>query len=261
MIKVENLSFKYSDGTRALSGIDLTIKSGETLIVAGSNGSGKSTLARHLNGLYLPTEGTVWVKGVSTKEDSSHALKHVGMVFQNSDDQIVDMTVEDDVAFGPENLGLSDREIEERIEEALETMRLSDLRDRSPYVLSGGQKKRLAIAGVLAMKPECVVLDEPLSGLDYPSEKSLLNELSKLRSQGYTLVITCTNLEDIWTLADRLVVLENGTIRKEGNPLELIFQGVEDLGVREPSIFKVLRTLREQKLVSDNFDIRCAAQI
>lgn len=261
MIEVENLSFEYSDGTRALSNINLTIRSEETTIIAGANGSGKSTLARHLNGLYHPDEGTVWVKGVSTEQDGSHAREHVGMVFQNPDDQIAGMTVRDDVAFGPENLGLPEREIEKRVEKALRTMKLSGLEDKSPHLLSGGQKKRLAIAGVLAMKPDCILLDEPLSGLDYPSRKSLLSELSKLKSRGYTLIITCTNLEDVWSLADRLIILEDGTVRRKGNPTDLIFRGVEDLGVREPSVFKVVRVLEKSGLMSADLDAPRVARL
>lgn len=245
MIEVENLSFRYPDGTRALSHVHLNIQSGETVLIAGPNGSGKTTLARHFNALYLPTEGSVRVKGVPTHQDELHARLHVGMVFQNPDDQIVGSTVENDIAFGPENLKLSPSDVGERVEEAIQIMRLNDLRDRSPHLLSEGQKRRVAIAGVLAMKPECIVFDELLSGLDLPSRTSLIDELIKLKGLGYTLVVLCTDLEDIWCLADRLVIMRNGSIVKKGNPSKLILKGVESHGVREPVIFKLFRSLRE----------------
>lgn len=245
MIEVENLSFRYPDGTQALSHVDLNIRSGEMVLIAGPNGSGKTTLARHFNALYLPTEGSVLVKGVPTYQDELHARLHVGMVFQNPDDQIVGSTVEKDIAFGPENLGLSPSEIRERVDEAIEITGISDLRDKSPYLLSEGQKRRVAIAGVLAMKPECIIFDEPLSGLDLPSRTSLIDELAKLKGLGYTLVVLCTDLEDVWCLADRLVLMRDGSIVKEGKPSELILEGVENHGVREPVIFKLFRALRE----------------
>lgn len=245
MIDVEDLSFRYPDGTLALSHVHLNIQSGETVLIAGPNGSGKTTLARHFNALYLPTEGSVRVKGVPTNQDEFHARLHVGMVFQNPDDQIVGSTVENDIAFGPENLKLSPSEVGERVEEAIQIMGLSDLKNRSPHLLSEGQKRRVAIAGVLAMKPECIVFDELLSGLDLPSRTSLIDELIKLKNLGYTLVVLCTDLEDIWTLADRLVIMMDGNIVKEGKPSELILEGVESHGVREPVIFKLFRALKE----------------
>ncbi len=244
MIEVEDLSFMYPDGTQALSHVSLDIQSGETVLIAGPNGSGKSTLARHFNALYLPTEGSVRVKGVSTYQDELHARIHVGMVFQNPDDQIVGSTVEKDIAFGPENLGLSPSEVKERVEEVIQLMGLGDLRGKSPHLLSEGQKRRVAIAGVLAMKPGCIVFDELFSGLDLPSRTSLIDELVKLKGLGYTLVVFCTDLEDVWCLADRLMIMENGGIVKEGKPLELILEGVENHGVCEPAIFKLFRAFR-----------------
>lgn len=239
MIELENVSFKYPDGTEALSDVSLSVGSKETLLIAGPNGSGKSTVGRHLNALYLPEEGTVKVKGVPTHQDERHARIHVGLVFQNPEDQIVGSTVRDDIAFGPENLGLSSSEVEERVEESIRIMKLKDLKDKSPHLLSEGQKKRLAIAGVLAMKPECIVFDELLTGLDLPSQKSLFKELKNLKNLGHTIILLCTDLEEVWRLADRLVIMQNGKIVKEGEPFEVIQDGLERYGVREPSVFKI----------------------
>lgn len=238
MIELENVSFKYPDGTEALSKVSLSIDAGETVLIAGPNGSGKSTVARHLNALYLPDRGSVFVKGVSTEEDERHARLHVGLVFQNPDDQIVGSTVRDDIAFGPENLGLSASKVEERVEEAVRVMRLNDLREKSPHLLSEGQKKRVAIAGVLAMKPKCIVFDELLTGLDLPSQTSLQRELKKLKELDHTLVLFCTTLEEVWRMANRLVIMQDGSIVKDGKPADVIEKGLERYGVRQPPAFR-----------------------
>ncbi|KXA97041.1 hypothetical protein AKJ37_03875 [candidate division MSBL1 archaeon SCGC-AAA259I09] len=243
MIAVDNVSYTYPEGTRALSGVDLRVRDGENLLIAGPNGSGKSTLAYHLNGLLLPTKGEVLVKGVPTRGNEKHARLHVGMVFQNPDDQIVGNTVREDVAFGPENLGLPRSEVEERVEEAMETMELRDFEDKSPHLLSGGQKRRVSIAGVLAMRPECLVLDDPLAGLDLGAAASVFRELAKLGERGYTIVTLSHRLERLWRLADRIIVLNEGRIVRMGTPSELFSDGVEGLGIGMPASWMVLRAL------------------
>lgn len=251
MIETKNLSYTYPDGTRALSNIDLHIRSGETVLIAGPNGSGKSTLARHFNALLLPTEGEVLVEGVPTHRDELRARLLVGMVFQNPDDQIVGTTVGSDIAFGPENLGLSTHEIEERVEEAIHLMGLEELRDRSPHLLSEGQKRKVAIAGVLAMRPECLVLDDPLSGLDLPSISSLTHELTKLKERGYTIVFLSHRMEGLWRLANRLMIMNGGRIVEEGAPSELLLEGIGRYGIGEPASWKALRALRGRIDIED----------
>lgn len=246
MIELRDVSYRYSDGTEALRDVSLRVERGRTLLVAGSNGSGKSTMARLMNGLLKPTEGEVLVNGTSTREDNLHSRLKVGLVFQEAEDQLVAETVERDAAFGPENLGLDRAEVEERVDESLKTTGLLELRDRSPHLLSGGQRKRLALAGVLAMRPECVVLDEPLNGLDAPSRRSLLAEVERLESLGYTVVVISQDLEEVWRLADDMVVMQGGEVAASGDPVDLILNGVEKFGVRDPVMAPVLRALREQ---------------
>lgn len=247
MIELKNVSFTYPDGTKALSNMSLNVESGETMLIAGPNGSGKSTVARHLNALYLPDDGSVLVKGVPTHEDESHARLHVGLVFQNPDDQIVGNTVKEDIAFGPENLNLSPSEVEDRVETSLKIMKLNELKEKSPHLLSEGQKKRVAIAGVLAMNPECIVFDELLTGLDLPSQTSLLKKLKNLKELGHTLILLCTTLEEVWQLADRLVIMQNGTIVRKGDPSKIIEDGLENYGIRQPpsSKFSTGKTEKE----------------
>lgn len=254
MISLENVSFTYSDGTRALEEIDLKIEDGETLLILGPNGSGKSTLSRLLNGLILPTEGTVLIDGVPTESDDLHARKKVGLVFQNPDDQIVCNSVEEDVSFGPENLGLNREEIEARVNSSIEALGLDDLREKSPFLLSGGQKKKVAIAGVLAMKPEYIVFDDPLSGLDYPSISDLLDEMAKLKRKGYTQVILSHRADKVWRLADGVVVLEGGKIERVGELSEFAFKGLSQYGIDAPSAWKVLHILSGQSDIEDSLE-------
>lgn len=246
MIRTKNLSYTYPNGTLALTNINLHIQSGETLLIVGPNGSGKSTLARHFNALLLPTKGEVLVEGIPTHRDELHARLLVGMVFQNPDDQIVGNTVSNDIAFGPENLGLSVHEIDERVNEAIHVMGLEELRNQSPYLLSEGQKRKVAIAGVLAMRPECIVLDDPLSGLDQPSISSLTHELTKLKERNYTIIFLSHRTQGLWRLADRLMIMNEGRIVKEGVPSNILQDGIRRYGISEPSSWKALRALRGQ---------------
>jgi len=234
IIRVENLHFAYNAESEhpivALRDINLEIQRGEYLAIIGHNGSGKTTLAKHLNALLIPTEGDVWVKGMNTK-DRSHLRdirSAVGMVFQIPDNQIVATTVEEDVAFGPENLGLPPEEIRERVDWALGIVDMLPFRKRAPHLLSAGQKQRVAIAGVMAMKPECLVLDESTTYLDPAGRREVLDVVRRLNEEEGVTVVTITHFmnEAVW--ADRVIVLERGRIVMEGPPRE-VFGQVERL--------------------------------
>lgn len=233
IIEVNKLSHRFSNGLLGLDGIDLSVKKGEFVVIAGRNGSGKTTLLRHLNALLLPTSGTVRIGGVSVQDDPARARRIVGMVFQDSDSQIVCETVREDVAFGPENLYLERDEIEKRTSEALNVTGLSGLADAGPHILSGGEKRRLAVAGVLAMMPEVLVFDEPFSNLDYPGTRDVLRQITGLHRAGRTIIVTTHDLEKIIAHAGRLLIMEKGKIARDGIP-EKIISSVETFGVREP---------------------------
>lgn len=233
IIEICNLSHRFSNGFLGLDSIDLSIEKGEFIVIAGRNGSGKTTLLRHLNALLLPTSGTVKIAGVSVTDDPLRARWIVGMVFQESDSQIVCETVREDVAFGPENLCLERNEIEKRVSEALNITGLSGLAGMRTHFLSGGEKKRLAIAGVLAMTPEVLVFDEPFSNLDFPGTREVLTQMISLHKSGKTIIVTTHDLEKIIAHAGRLLIMENGRIARDGVP-EKIIPGVERFGVREP---------------------------
>ncbi|MDY6779992.1 MAG: ABC transporter ATP-binding protein, partial [Halobacteria archaeon] len=216
MIEVRDLVHEYSDGTVALDGVDLRVEDGEFVALVGSNGCGKTTLVRHFNALLEPTSGSVEVNGYEASENPTQARRDVGLVFQDADSGIVGETVENDVAFGPENLRLPKDEVEERVAEALETVGLEGYRSKHPHLLSEGEKRRLAVAGVLAMKPDVLVADEPFSDLDYPGVRSLLSRMVELNRDGVTLVVVTHDLEKVFDLVDRVVVLEDGEVADEG---------------------------------------------
>lgn len=227
LIEVLHLTHVYHAGTpqevRAVHDVSLTVHRGEFLALVGGNGSGKSTLAKHLNALLLPTEGRVVVDGLDTRDP--HALweirRKVGMVFQNPDNQIVATVVEEDVAFGPENLGLPPEEIAQRVEEALRTVGMLEHRRREPHLLSGGQKQRVAIAGVLAMRPQCIVLDEATTMLDPEGRREVLRTAHRLREQEGIAVVHITHNMEEAAQADRVVVLHEGRVALEGTPREV----------------------------------------
>ena len=234
MIDVKNLVHLYHAGSDyevlALDHINLTINDGEHVAVLGRNGCGKSTLAKHLNGLLLPTEGSVIVDGFDTK-DEMHALdvlQRVGMVFQNPDNQLVATTVVEEVAFGPENLGLSRETIWERVNEALEMVQMSDFREAAPHHLSGGQKQRLAIAGIIAMRPQTIVFDEPTAMLDPDGRKEVISTMLRLNKEEGLTIVNITHVMEEAVLADRVVVMDDGHIMMEGTPRE-IFAHVDEL--------------------------------
>lgn len=229
IIEAENLVYSYSsDGTDvpALDGINLSIARGEFVAVIGRNGSGKSTLAKHFNALFLPTSGAVRVNGMDTK-DSRHLWKirqTVGMVFQNPDNQIVSTTVEEDVAFGPENLGVPPDEIRKRVDLALEWVGMSEHKRHAPHLLSGGQKQRVAIAGVLAMRPECIVLDEPTAMLDPSGRREVLDTVKRLNKEDGITVVLITHFMNEAALCDRVIVMDAGRIVMDDAPRNVFSQ-------------------------------------
>jgi energy-coupling factor transporter ATPase len=235
------------DGVPAIDGVDWDVPEGAFVAVLGGNGSGKSTLARLLNGLLVPTEGTVSVAGLDTArpEHRWEVRRLVGLVFQNPENQIVATTVEDDAAFGPENLGLPPEEIRRRVAEALAAVGLAEHADREVHRLSGGQKQRLAIAGVLAMRPRCLVLDEPTSLLDPVGRAEVLEVVRDLHARGTTVVLVTHRLEEA-ALADRVVVLDRGRIALQGGPREVLTCEAElaALGLDAPEAVRATRLLR-----------------
>jgi biotin transport system ATP-binding protein len=234
-IEVNNLSHRFFDGTLALDSVSLSVARGEFVLVAGANGCGKTTLLRHMNALILPQTGSVVVDGVSAAKNPERARQKVGMVFQEADSQIVGETVFDDVAFGPENLKLSRREIEERVLKALETVGMCGFSEHRPHQLSGGEKRRLAIAGVLAMNSEILALDEPFSNLDYFGVRQVLRQIVNLHEAGHTILLATHDLSKALAHAGRLVVMEKGRIVRDGPPAAAV-QGIERYGVREPCV-------------------------
>jgi biotin transport system ATP-binding protein len=230
MIAVQDVVHERGE-TTALDGVSLRVDDGEFLALVGPNGSGKTTLVRHLNGLLDPDEGSVTVDGASVPENPVAARTSVGMVFQNPRDCFVAATVEADVAFGPENLGLDRAEIDRRVTAALEAVGMTTHRQRRIDRLSGGQQARVAIAGALAMEPAHLVLDEPFSGLDWPSRRTVLERLEALSADGTSLVIVTHDLRGLLERVDRIVALASGTVAFDGPP-EAAAPRLESLGVR-----------------------------
>jgi len=231
LIRLERVSFSYDvvgQPIPALRDVSLKVEAGEYLALIGANGSGKSTLARHLNALLVPDAGQVWVNGWNTR-DKRHwwdIRRTVGMVFQNPDSQIVATVVEEDVAFGPENLGLPREEIRRRVEDALATVGLAAERERNPQFLSAGQKQRLALAGVLALEPQCIVLDEATALLDPAGRAAVLRVLETLHAQGITIVLITHRMDEA-ARADRIVVLEEGRVAIDALPRQVFRRGID----------------------------------
>ncbi|ABZ83986.1 cobalt import ATP-binding protein cbio 2 [Heliomicrobium modesticaldum Ice1] len=256
LISVENVSFQYrnpdGDAIQALSNVSITIRSGEWVAVLGANGSGKSTLAKHLNALLTPAEGRVLVDGLDTKDARQRydIRRRVGMVFQNPDNQLVATTVEEDVAFGPENLGLPSEEIRRRVDAALAVVGLQSLRERPPHDLSGGQKQRVAIAGALALQPAYLVFDEATSMLDPQSRREVLQTVRRLHKELAMTVITITHDMDEAAEAERLVVMSQGRVVFDGLPESLFREEslLEQAGLEPPPSAEIARRLRERGL-------------
>lgn len=238
IIEVQHLTYRYGSTRRGVEDIQLCVERGEFLVVAGANGSGKTTLLRHLNGLLLPDSGSIRVDGLDVAQNILDVRQRVGMVFQDADSQIVGETVWDDIAFGPENLGLDRREIDCRVSRAIEAVGLRLLARQQSHALSGGEKRRLAIAGILAMKPRILVFDEPFSDLDYPGVRQVLEQIVSLHRDGYTIILTTHDLEKVIDHADRLVIMQNGRIVRDGPP-PMLLKHLEQFGVREPCASRI----------------------
>ena len=253
LIELKNVTFTYDGDDEeekrqsALTDIDLTINKGEFVAVLGHNGSGKSTLAKLCNAVYEPTEGTVTVKGIvsGSEENDDKIRRVVGMVFQNPDNQIVATIVEDDVAFGPENLSIEPKEIRKRVDDALKSVNMYELRHREPHKLSGGQKQRVAIAGVLAMQTECIVLDEPTAMLDPMGRAEVMSTVHRLNKELGITVVLVTHFMEEAVGADRIVVMDSGRIVMDGTPAEVFSQTdkVRECGLDIPQPTELCRLL------------------
>lgn len=235
MIKTDKLVFEYAkrdeEGniigmSRAVDEVDLDIEPGQFIAILGHNGSGKSTLAKHMNAILVPTEGTIWVDGKDTKEEEYlwDIRQSAGMVFQNPDNQIIGTVVEEDVGFGPENLGVPTEQIWKRVEESLKAVGMIEYRHHSPNKLSGGQKQRVAIAGVMAMRPKCIVLDEPTAMLDPNGRKEVLESVQELRKREHITVILITHYMEEVVDADQVIVMDHGHVVMQGTPREIFSQ-------------------------------------
>ena len=258
IVKAAKLVYEYirrdeeeniEEVNRAIDGVDVDIKRGDFVAVLGHNGSGKSTLAKHVNGLLLPTEGTVWVGDMDTRDEEHiwDVRKTAGMVFQNPDNQIIGNIVEEDVGFGPENIGVPTEEIWKRVEASLKAVGMTAYRLQSPNKLSGGQKQRVAIAGVMAMKPECIILDEPTAMLDPNGRKEVIRTIHELnRTEGITVLLITHYMEEAIE-ADRIIVMDDGRIVMDGQPRE-IFSRVKELkshGLDVPQVTELAWELKE----------------
>ncbi|MDU5699096.1 MAG: energy-coupling factor transporter ATPase [Finegoldia magna] len=230
IIEIKNLSFQYEGSSKkVLKNLNIDIKEGEFICVLGHNGSGKSTLAKLINAQYIPTEGDILVGNMNTKDDDIlwDIREMCGMVFQNPDNQLVATIVEEDVAFGPENLGVPREELRKRVDECLELVGMSEYKRHSPALLSGGQKQRIAIAGILAMNPKCLLMDEPTAMLDPQGRKDILDTVLKLREMGKTIIHITHYMEECVN-ADRIIVINEGDVVLEGTPRE-VFSNVEQM--------------------------------
>ena len=253
IIEIKDVTFRYPDAEKetplVLNGVTLSIEQGSFVAVLGHNGSGKSTLAKHMNAIYLPEGGAVYVDGIPTAEEECllDIRRTVGMVFQNPDNQIVANVVEEDVAFAPENLGVPPEEIRRRVDRTLELVGMSKYAKHAPHLLSGGQKQRIAIAGVIAMEPRCIVLDEPTAMLDPIGREDVLRTITKLnREQGITVVLITHHMDEA-AMADRLIVMDHGKVIQDGPPRE-VFRNVEELtrrGLTVPETVGLLDQLRK----------------
>ncbi len=234
MIEVRDLIFEYhsydNETSRAVDNVNLKVHQGEFVVVIGHNGSGKSTMAKHLNAILLPSEGDVFVDGYNTKKEENlwDISQSAGMVFQNPDNQIVASIVEEDMAFGPENLGIEKTEIRQRVDKALEQVGMTEFRRRAPHNLSGGQKQRVAIGGIIAMKPKCIILDEPTAMLDPNGRKEVMRTIRQLNKEENITIVHITHFMEEAIEADRIYVMDHGKVVMQGMPRE-IFQKVDEL--------------------------------
>jgi len=272
IIKVEHLAYTYPGmddmpGVAVFEDINLTVEEGSFVAVLGTNGCGKSTLAKHFNSILLPTGGKVYVCGIDTSNEERimSVRRNVGMVFQNPDNQIVANVVEEDVAFGPENLGVSSPEIRHRVNKALKQVGMYEYREHAPHLLSGGQKQRIAIAGVIAMEPKCIVLDEPTAMLDPRGRREVIDTVKRLNEEKGITVVLITHHMDEAAKAQRVVVLHKGKVAADGTPKQ-VFSQVEllhDIGLAAPEPVELCWELNKQSfnLPLDRLDPKECAQI
>ena len=255
IIKVEHLAYTYPGmddmpGVAVFEDMNLTVEEGTFVAILGTNGCGKSTLAKHFNSILLPTGGKVWVCGLDTSDEDRlmQVRRNVGLVFQNPDNQIVANVVEEDVAFGPENLGIASPEIRHRVDKALKQVGMYEYREHAPHLLSGGQKQRIAIAGVIAMEPKCIVLDEPTAMLDPRGRREVIDTVSRLNKEKGITVVIITHHMDEAAKADRVVVLHKGKVAADGSP-KAVFSQVEllhDLGLAAPETVELCDALNRE---------------
>lgn len=257
IIETKNISYNYPDGTEALKNVDFTAKKGKIVALLGPNGAGKSTLFLHFNGILRPTQGSITIDSEPLRYEKKDLMKvrqKVGIVFQNPDDQLFAPTVIEDVAFGPMNIGLPEEEVEKRVKDALERVGMEGSENKAPHHLSGGQKKRVAIAGILAMKPEIMVLDEPTSGLDPKGASQIMHLLYNLNQEGMTIIISTHDVDLVPLYAYNVYIISEGRIIKEGSPLD-VFQDVKTIrgaNLRLPRIAHLMEILgKEDKLPFD----------
>ncbi|WP_163195139.1 energy-coupling factor transporter ATPase [Clostridium thermarum] len=261
MIKCDNVVFKYTgnevkEERVAIDGVNIEVKKGEFLVILGHNGSGKSTLAKHMNALLLPTEGKVYVDTMDTQQQDLlwEIRSKAGMVFQNPDNQLVATIVEEDVAFGPENLGIPSEEIRKRVDDSLKTVNMYDYRRHAPHLLSGGQKQRVAIAGILAMRPQCIILDEPTAMLDPSGRKEVIKTITKLnRDLGITIILITHYMEEA-VEADRIIVMDEGKVKLTGTPREVFSKVPEmkSIGLDVPQVTELAYELSKKGINISN---------
>ena len=257
MLEVQNIKYSYNKDYQALKGVSLKVEKGEMVALLGKNGAGKSTLFLHLNGIYEPDEGKVFIDGEELKYDKKSLLKFrqkVGIVFQNPDDQIFAPTVEEDVAFGPLNLKLPMEEVQKRVTESLARVGMSGFEKKAPHHLSGGQKKRVAIAGILAMKPEIVVLDEPTAGLDPQGVRGLSKLLKELNDEGITIIISTHEVDLVPNYAKKVFVLVDGLLIAEGTPKEIFAQPeiLDQANLEVPIVTELFQDLEKEGFDMNN---------
>jgi len=261
MIKCNNVSFKYraneeeQEEKYAVNDVSFEVEKGEFLVILGHNGSGKSTIAKHMNAILLPSEGTVIIDGLdTTKEENLWEIRaKAGMVFQNPDNQLVATIVEEDVAFGPENLGIEPTEIRKRVDDSLKKVGMYEYRRHAPHLLSGGQKQRIAIAGILAMKPECIIFDEPTAMLDPSGRREVLNHIKEVNKKYGITIVLITHYMDEAAQADRVIVMDEGKTILEGKPRD-VFANVEkmkNLGLDVPQVTELAYELKKSGISID----------
>ncbi len=269
IIEVKNVTFEYEDEGQkdtVLKDFNLSIERGSFTVILGHNGSGKSTLAKLLNGLYKPTHGDVFVDGISTanEETEIEIKRHIGLVFQNPDNQLVASIVEEDVAFGPENLGHSPDVIRKEVDEALKAVDMYEFRKSTPHRLSGGQKQRIAIAGIIAMKPDCIVLDEPTAMLDPKGRAEIITTIKKLNQQNGITIVLITHFMEEAVDADRVIVMDSGNIVADSNPKEIFsdIKLLKDVGLDVPQTTELLYRLKQggMNISTDVISIEESAQ-